>query len=90
MRSAQTLDPRHHRPGPVTLKGLVSTEGDRSIAIVRAKGVSGVFDVTNELTLDNSEAVKRREGRTKHFESGVDPECGGFAAVFLMASKNGF
>ncbi len=38
--------------GHVTLEGLVSNEGDKSIAGIRANGVAGVFSVTNNLTID--------------------------------------
>jgi hyperosmotically inducible protein len=39
--------------GNVTLKGVVSSEGDKNLANVRANGVSGVFSVKNELTVAN-------------------------------------
>jgi hyperosmotically inducible periplasmic protein len=35
--------------GNVTLDGVVDSEGDKNIASIRAKGVSGVFSVTNNL-----------------------------------------
>ncbi len=35
--------------GNVTLEGVVDNEGDKNIANIRAKGVSGVFGVTNNL-----------------------------------------
>jgi osmotically-inducible protein OsmY len=35
--------------GNVTLEGVVDNEGDKNIANIRAKGVSGVFSVTNNL-----------------------------------------
>lgn len=35
--------------GNVTLEGVVDNEGDKNIANIRAKGVSGVFNVTNNL-----------------------------------------
>ena len=44
--------------GRVTLKGLVSTEADRNLAGVRARTVSGVFEVTNELQVEKREDVK--------------------------------
>lgn len=37
------------RNGRVTLKGIVDSEGDKNIANIRARGVSGTFEVTNEL-----------------------------------------
>lgn len=39
--------------GKVTLKGVVSSPMDRQIASVRAKGVSGVFAVDNQLKLES-------------------------------------
>jgi hyperosmotically inducible periplasmic protein len=38
--------------GRVTLKGTVSSEGDRNLANVKARGVSGVFEVRNELVVE--------------------------------------
>jgi hyperosmotically inducible protein len=38
--------------GDVTLMGAVSRQGDKDAAGVRAKGVSGVFSVTNNLVVD--------------------------------------
>jgi hyperosmotically inducible protein len=35
--------------GNVTLEGVVDNESDKNIANIRAKGVSGVFGVTNNL-----------------------------------------
>lgn len=35
--------------GNVTLEGVVDNESDKNIANIRAKGVSGVFGVTNDL-----------------------------------------
>jgi len=35
--------------GNATLEGVVDNEGDKNIANIRAKGVSGVFNVTNNL-----------------------------------------
>lgn len=35
--------------GNVTLEGVVDNEGDKNIANIRAKGVSGVFSVANNL-----------------------------------------
>lgn len=39
--------------GRATLKGIVDSEGDKNIAGIRAKGVSGVFEVNNELIIQN-------------------------------------
>ncbi|HZS07908.1 MAG TPA: BON domain-containing protein [Blastocatellia bacterium] len=38
--------------GRVTLKGVVSNEGDRNVANVKANGVSGVFEVNNQLVVE--------------------------------------
>lgn len=38
--------------GRATLKGVVDSEGDKNLAYVRARGVSGLFDVRNELAVD--------------------------------------
>jgi hyperosmotically inducible protein len=38
--------------GNVTLEGSVSNEGDKNIANITANGVSGVFSVTNNLTVE--------------------------------------
>jgi hyperosmotically inducible protein len=35
--------------GHVTLEGVVSNEGDRNLAGIRANGVPGVFSVNNQL-----------------------------------------
>jgi len=40
--------------GRVWLKGVVATEGDKNIANIRARGVPGVFAVTNELVAEKS------------------------------------
>jgi hyperosmotically inducible protein len=42
--------------GHVTLEGVVSTEGDRRLAYIRANGVSGVFSVTNNLVTERGDA----------------------------------
>ena len=41
--------------GHVNLKGSVESEADKNFAGVQANGVSGVFDVKNELVADNGE-----------------------------------
>jgi hyperosmotically inducible protein len=41
--------------GRATLKGVVATEGDKNIAYIKASGVPGVFGVTNELQVENSQ-----------------------------------
>jgi hyperosmotically inducible protein len=40
--------------GNVTLEGVVDSEGDKSIASVRALAVHGVFSVTNQLRVDTA------------------------------------
>ena len=44
--------------GKVVLKGLVSSEADRNYANIKARGVSGVFEVKNELELESAQARK--------------------------------
>jgi hyperosmotically inducible protein len=39
--------------GNVTLTGVVSNEGDKNIAGIRANGVFGAFSVTNDLQVEN-------------------------------------
>src|SRR5262249_13245101 len=38
--------------GRVTLKGVVATKSDSTIAYTKARGVSGVFEVKNELVVE--------------------------------------
>jgi osmotically-inducible protein OsmY len=38
--------------GNVTLEGVVANEGDKNIAGIKANGVSGVFSVKNNLTVE--------------------------------------
>jgi hyperosmotically inducible periplasmic protein len=40
--------------GHVTLKGVVSNQGDKNIAYIRANGVPGVFSVSNELLVEGN------------------------------------
>jgi len=40
--------------GRATLKGVVATEADKNIAFIRARGVPGLFGVTNELQVEKS------------------------------------
>ena len=42
------------RGGKVTLEGVVAREMDKNIANIRAKGVPGVFSVTNNLRVEKS------------------------------------
>lgn len=53
----QAVPPIHIivKNGNVTLVGFVATDGDRTIANIRANGVSGVFSVRNELAVDKKE-----------------------------------
>ncbi len=44
--------------GKVTLKGLVSSEADKNYASIKANGVSGIFQVKNELEVENMQARK--------------------------------
>jgi hyperosmotically inducible protein len=39
--------------GNVTLKGLVASKADSDLANIKANGVSGVFNVKNELSVEN-------------------------------------
>jgi hyperosmotically inducible protein len=45
--------------GNVALEGVVANEGDKNIAGIQAKGVSGVFSVTNNLRVEGSEEDTR-------------------------------
>ena len=40
--------------GNVFLEGAVANEGDKNLANIKAKGVSGVFSVTNNLQVDRT------------------------------------
>ena len=40
--------------GHVTLEGIVDSEGDKNLVNLRARGVSGSFSVTNNLTVSGS------------------------------------
>ncbi len=50
----QAVPPIHIivRNGNVTLVGVVANEADKNVAGIRANGVSGVFSVKNELTVE--------------------------------------
>ncbi len=55
-RYATAVVPSIHiivKNGNVWLKGVVANKGDANIANIRARGVSGVFSVTNELQTEN-------------------------------------
>lgn len=40
--------------GRATLKGIVANEADKNIAYIRARGVPGLFEVTNELRVEGA------------------------------------
>ena len=42
------------KSGRVTLEGVVDNDSDKNVAGIRAKGVSGVFSVTNNLVVQKS------------------------------------
>jgi hyperosmotically inducible protein len=42
--------------GRATLKGVVATEGDRRLAYIRARSVPGLFEVRDELQVENRRA----------------------------------
>ena len=44
--------------GRATIKGIVGTEADKNIVNVKANGVSGVFEVKNELVIESMQARK--------------------------------
>lgn len=44
--------------GKATIKGVVGTEADKNIVNVKANGVSGVFEVKNELVIESMQARK--------------------------------
>ena len=56
--ATQAVPPIHIivRNGRATLKGVVATEQDRQLAYTAARGVPGVFEVTNELRVENERA----------------------------------
>jgi hyperosmotically inducible protein len=50
----QAMPPIHIivKNGNVRLEGIVATEADKNVAGIRAKGVSGVFSVSNNLRVE--------------------------------------
>lgn len=44
--------------GRATLKGVVSNKGDSNLAYIAARGVSGVFEVTNQLQVETGSAAR--------------------------------
>jgi hyperosmotically inducible protein len=55
--ATQAVPPIHIivKNGRVTLKGIVANQGDSNIANLRARGVNGVFEVTNQLQVEARE-----------------------------------
>jgi hyperosmotically inducible protein len=53
----RALSPIHIivKNGRATLKGVVATEQDKQIANVRARSVSGLFEVTNDLRVEKED-----------------------------------
>jgi hyperosmotically inducible periplasmic protein len=51
----QAVPPIHIiiKNGRLTLKGVVATESDSNLANLKARGVPGLFDVRNELRVEN-------------------------------------
>jgi hyperosmotically inducible protein len=45
--------------GKATLKGVVDNKGDANLAYIRTRGVPGLFDVSNELTVGSPDAEAR-------------------------------
>lgn len=55
-RYSQGANPPIHiivKNGRLTLKGVVANRGDSDLANIKARGVSGLFDVKNELRVEN-------------------------------------
>jgi hyperosmotically inducible protein len=55
--ATQSVPPIHIivKNGRVTLKGVVATKSDSDLANIKARGVSGVFEVTNQLQVEARE-----------------------------------
>jgi hyperosmotically inducible periplasmic protein len=47
--------------GKITLLGVVDTEGDKTVAGMRAREVPGSFGVENELVVEKSQAKSTKE-----------------------------
>jgi hyperosmotically inducible protein len=62
--ATQSVPPIHIivKNGNVTLKGIVADQGDSQLAEIKARGVSGAFDVKNELQIEQhiDEKVSRK------------------------------
>ena len=56
--ATQAVPPIHIivKNGRVTLKGIVANKGDADLAFIKANGVPGVFEVKNELRVENERA----------------------------------
>lgn len=55
-RYGQGVNPSIHiiiKRGRLTLKGVVANKGDSDLAFIRTRGVEGLFDVKNELQVEN-------------------------------------
>ena len=63
----QAIPPIHLivKNGNVRLEGVVDTEGDKNVAGIRAKGVSGVFSVTNNLRVEQRETHKEERSHAE-------------------------
>jgi hyperosmotically inducible periplasmic protein len=51
--------------GKVTLVGVVASEGDKELAGLSAKGVSGAFEVVNNLRIEKKAEIKSKKGSDK-------------------------
>jgi hyperosmotically inducible periplasmic protein len=58
---AMTVPPIHIivKNGRATLKGVVDNKGDANLAYIRTRGVPGLFDVSNELTVGSPDSEAR-------------------------------
>jgi hyperosmotically inducible protein len=59
--AVQPVPPIHIivKNGNVDLEGVVSNQGDRNVAGIRANGVPGVFSVQNDLEVENSTQARK-------------------------------
>jgi hyperosmotically inducible periplasmic protein len=57
----ESLPPIHIvvKNGHVDLEGMVDNQGDKNLAEIRAKGVPGVFDVKDNLKVENSTNARK-------------------------------
>ena len=49
--------------GNITLEGVVANEGDKNIAGIQAKSVSGAFGVTNNLRVEGQQQDTRSRSK---------------------------